>query len=68
MKILVPLDGSRFAERALPVAVWLAERLDADIHLFSAATLEPLLLAAGAVRVTFDYVPGHIIAVAKVDG
>jgi ubiquinone/menaquinone biosynthesis C-methylase UbiE len=38
------------------------------IHLFSAATLELLLLAAGAARVTFDYVPGHIIAVAKVGG
>jgi ubiquinone/menaquinone biosynthesis C-methylase UbiE len=36
------------------------------IHLFSAATLEPLLRAAGATRVTFDYVPGHLIAVAKV--
>jgi ubiquinone/menaquinone biosynthesis C-methylase UbiE len=36
------------------------------IHLFSAATLEPLLRAAGAARVTFDYVPGHLIAVAKV--
>lgn len=36
------------------------------IHLFSAAVLEPLLRAAGAARVTFDYAPGHIIAVAKV--
>lgn len=36
------------------------------IHLFSAALLEPLLRTAGAARVTFDYTPGHIIAVAKV--
>lgn len=36
------------------------------IHLFSAAVLEPLLRTAGAARVTFDYAPGHIIAVAKV--
>lgn len=36
------------------------------IHLFNAATLAPLLREAGAARVTFDYVPGHIIAVAKV--
>jgi len=36
------------------------------IHLFSAATLEPLLRAAGAVRVTFDATPGHLVAVAKV--
>lgn len=36
------------------------------IHLFTAATLEPLLRTAGAMRVRFDYVTGHIIAVAKV--
>jgi ubiquinone/menaquinone biosynthesis C-methylase UbiE len=36
------------------------------IHLFSAATLEPLLRSAGAARITFDYVPGHLIVVAKV--
>ncbi|MFL5802617.1 MAG: class I SAM-dependent methyltransferase [Roseiflexaceae bacterium] len=35
------------------------------IHLFDTASLESLLCAAGAGRVTFDYVPGHIIAVAK---
>ena len=35
------------------------------VHLFSAATLERLLRPAGAARVSFDYVPGHIIAVAK---
>jgi 2-polyprenyl-3-methyl-5-hydroxy-6-metoxy-1,4-benzoquinol methylase len=35
------------------------------IHLFNAALLEPMLRAAGAVRVSFDYAPGHIIAVAK---
>ncbi len=33
--ILVPLDGSAFAERALPVAAQFAGRLDVDIHLFS---------------------------------
>ena len=38
--ILVPLDGSRFAERALPVASRLAERLDADIHLLSVVAKE----------------------------
>ncbi|MFL6233129.1 MAG: class I SAM-dependent methyltransferase [Thermoanaerobaculia bacterium] len=37
-----------------------------NIHLFSAATLESLLREAGAVRVTFDHVPGHRIAVARV--
>ena len=33
--ILVPLDGSAFAERALPVAAALARRLGASLHLVS---------------------------------
>jgi ubiquinone/menaquinone biosynthesis C-methylase UbiE len=36
------------------------------VHLFDAGTLERLLRRAGADRVTFDYVPGHIVAVARV--
>jgi 2-polyprenyl-3-methyl-5-hydroxy-6-metoxy-1,4-benzoquinol methylase len=35
------------------------------IHLFDMATLERLLREAGAGRVTFDHVPGHTIAVAR---
>ena len=35
------------------------------IHLFNTTTLEPLLRAAGAARVTFDSVQGHLLAVAK---
>jgi nucleotide-binding universal stress UspA family protein len=31
--IVVPLDGSPFAERALPVAAWVAGALGADVHL-----------------------------------
>ncbi|HEX6417086.1 MAG TPA: universal stress protein [Acidimicrobiales bacterium] len=31
--LVVPLDGSPFAEHALPVAAWLAEGLGADLHL-----------------------------------
>jgi nucleotide-binding universal stress UspA family protein len=38
--ILVPLDGSPFAERALPSAARLSERLDAEIHLLSAVARE----------------------------
>jgi nucleotide-binding universal stress UspA family protein len=30
--LVVPLDGSPFAERALPVAGWAAAELDADVH------------------------------------
>ena len=36
--IVLPLDGSEFAERALPVAARLARTLDADVHLFSAVS------------------------------
>ena len=36
--IVLPLDGSEFAERALPVAARLARALDADVHLFSAVS------------------------------
>jgi nucleotide-binding universal stress UspA family protein len=35
--VLVPLDGSPLAERALGPAVWLADRLDADLHVITAA-------------------------------
>ena len=35
------------------------------IHLFDAAALERLLRERGAARVSFDYVPGHLIAVAR---
>jgi nucleotide-binding universal stress UspA family protein len=31
--VVVPLDGSPFAERALPVVEWVAEVLGADVHL-----------------------------------
>lgn len=32
-RIVVPVDGSPFAERALPVAAWVAGALDAPVHL-----------------------------------
>jgi nucleotide-binding universal stress UspA family protein len=32
-RIVVPLDGSPFAERALPVAAWLAHEVGAPLHL-----------------------------------
>jgi nucleotide-binding universal stress UspA family protein len=38
--ILVPLDGSRFSKRALPVAFELARRLGAQLHLLSAVPTE----------------------------
>jgi len=38
--LVVPYDGSRFAARALPVAVRLVERLGSGIHLVSAVATE----------------------------
>jgi nucleotide-binding universal stress UspA family protein len=38
--IVVPLDGSTFSERALPVAARLARRLDAEVHLLSTVAKE----------------------------
>jgi nucleotide-binding universal stress UspA family protein len=42
-KLLVPLDGSTLAERALPYAVRLAGRLEAEILLLQVVELSPLL-------------------------
>ena len=36
-QVMVPLDGSRFAESALPLAVRLAQRAGADLHLLMVA-------------------------------
>jgi len=43
--ILVPLDGSRFAERALPLATWLASKARARLHLLLAH--QPAVAIAG---------------------
>ena len=42
-RILVPLDGSDFAERALSPAVTLATRLGAEIHLHSVISTVPVV-------------------------
>jgi nucleotide-binding universal stress UspA family protein len=46
--LIVPLDGSPFAERALPVAGWLAAGLGADVHLVEVVGSDEE--AEGAVR------------------
>lgn len=43
MKILVPLDGSKFAEAAIPVALGLAKSLDGQIELISVFEDEPVV-------------------------
>ncbi len=44
-----------------------ADQNPEHIHLFDAAQLEALLKRHGVTRVTFEYVPGHILAIARVE-
>jgi nucleotide-binding universal stress UspA family protein len=48
--VLVPLDGSPFAERVLPVAMWVAAGLGADVHLVEVVPCEAQEEAEGAIR------------------
>jgi nucleotide-binding universal stress UspA family protein len=48
--MVVPLDGSPFAERALPMAAWVAERLGADVHLVEVVPCEAEEESEGAIR------------------
>jgi len=60
-RILVPLDGSELAERALPVAERLARATDATIHLIRVSELPPpALVWAGATggMIGGAYLPG----------
>jgi SAM-dependent methyltransferase len=43
-----------------------ADQNPEHIHLFDSAQLEQLLLQHGATRGTFEYVPGHILVIARV--
>jgi len=47
--ILVPLDGSLFAEAALPSARWIASRTGARLHLFLARQPVPVFVGVGEV-------------------
>ncbi len=51
--IMVPLDGSTFAEHALPVALGIARRSGARIHLVQAHEV-PVVTAAPDALVTYD--------------
>jgi nucleotide-binding universal stress UspA family protein len=53
-EILVPLDGSAFAERALPIAVHLADRLGADLCLVAAVQHDDEIAAREADLVAAD--------------
>jgi nucleotide-binding universal stress UspA family protein len=59
--VLVPLDGSEFAELALPVAAWLAAALDIEVHLFSAVATEDDVAERELELQKLD-VPGRLVA------
>lgn len=48
--VLVPLDGSPFPERALPVAAWAAAGVGADVHLVEVVPCEAEEECEGAIR------------------
>jgi nucleotide-binding universal stress UspA family protein len=48
--VVVPLDGSPFAERALPVAAWVAAGVGADVHLVEIVPCEAEEDSEGAIR------------------
>ena len=54
-KILVPLDGSALAEKALPYATSLAQKYGAEIILVQALPPMPTLAVAEYGHVPFDY-------------
>jgi nucleotide-binding universal stress UspA family protein len=67
-RLVVPVDGSPFAERALPVAAWLAQELGAPIHLVEIAdrdrgTESTIQYVGGLARrhaaATWEVIPGH---------
>lgn len=61
------MEAVRVARRFVVISVPSKEDSNPEhIHLFSKSSLEKLLLTAGAQRVSFDGVPNHLIAVARV--
>jgi nucleotide-binding universal stress UspA family protein len=52
--VVVPLDGSPFAERALPVGQWVAEVLGADVHLLEVVASGDDEGVEGAIRYLDD--------------
>jgi nucleotide-binding universal stress UspA family protein len=48
--VVVPLDGSPFAERALPVAAWVAAGVGADVHVVEVVPCDAEAESEGAIR------------------
>ena len=49
-QVVVPLDGSPFAERALPVAAWIAAGVGADVHVVEVVPCEAEEESEDAIR------------------
>jgi hypothetical protein len=76
--MLEVLEHIRDCRRALRAAIGVARRFvilsvpsqpdenPQHVHLFDENRLRTLFADGGVCRVSFDYVPGHILAVAKV--
>jgi nucleotide-binding universal stress UspA family protein len=76
--VLVPLDGSPFAERALPVAAWVAAGMGADVHLIKVVATVAGEEAEAAIRyldsaarshhaATWDVIEGADVGAALAD-
>jgi nucleotide-binding universal stress UspA family protein len=63
--ILVPLDGSRFGEFALPLAVHLSRKTGARIHLVTVQELLPATTPIGWQNATRDWARGYLEAMAE---
>lgn len=64
-KILVPLDGSPLAERALEPAQWLAEAMGADLHLLRVTSSAHQMLETASMREVFDEIESKEMQEAK---
>jgi nucleotide-binding universal stress UspA family protein len=56
-KVLVPLDGSEFAEQALPLACALAGRFGAEVILLRVVVPENLVIASPALGALYPELP-----------
>lgn len=57
--VVVPLDGSPFAERALPVGAWLAAGVGADVHLVEVVPCDVEEESEGAIRYVDSVAHAH---------
>lgn len=59
-RVIVPLDGSRFAEHAIPVALELAEKSDASLQLLHVAVAKDLIPPMGKLCISDSAFQSHV--------